>query len=169
MLYYFNKGKNATETQKKICVVYGEDAVTDWMCQKWFAKFHAGDFSLDNTPQLGRFVKVGSDQIQTLTENNQCSTMWEIANILKISKSIKLLVKMKNVTSTSLKKLNGLLANPVLLIFWGTNLHSYQQWKSVPFSQLPRQHLCLVIFIKAINNTCEMISHYCFDLHYYDD
>ena len=87
------------------------------MCQKWFAKFHAGDFSLDNTPQLGRFVKVGSDQIQTLTENNQCSTMWEIANILKISKSIKLLVKMKNVTSTSLKKLNGLLANPVLLIF----------------------------------------------------
>ena len=29
MLYYFNKGKNATETQKKTCVVYGEDAVTD--------------------------------------------------------------------------------------------------------------------------------------------
>ena len=32
--------------QKKICAVYGESAVTDQMCQKWFAKFHAGDFSL---------------------------------------------------------------------------------------------------------------------------
>ena len=29
MLYYFNKGKNTTETGKKICDVYGEGAVTD--------------------------------------------------------------------------------------------------------------------------------------------
>ena len=39
MLYYFKKGKNATETQKKICAVYREGAVTDRTCQKWFAKF----------------------------------------------------------------------------------------------------------------------------------
>ena len=47
MLYYFKKGKNATEMQKKICAVYGEDIVTDQMCQKSFVKFHAGDFSRD--------------------------------------------------------------------------------------------------------------------------
>ena len=29
MLYYFKKGKNTTEMQKKICAVYGEGAVTD--------------------------------------------------------------------------------------------------------------------------------------------
>ena len=39
MLYYFKKGKNTIETQKKICAVYGEGAVTDRTCQKWFAKF----------------------------------------------------------------------------------------------------------------------------------
>ena len=39
MLYYFKEDKNATEAQISICAVYGEDAVTDWMCQKWFAKF----------------------------------------------------------------------------------------------------------------------------------
>ena len=39
MLYYFKKGKNATEKQKKICAVYGEGAVTHGTCQKWFAKF----------------------------------------------------------------------------------------------------------------------------------
>ena len=39
MLYYFKRGKNATETQKKICAVYGEGAVTDQTCQKWFVKF----------------------------------------------------------------------------------------------------------------------------------
>ena len=32
MLYYFKKGKNATETHThKICAVYGEGAVTDRM------------------------------------------------------------------------------------------------------------------------------------------
>ena len=29
MHYYFKKGKNATETQKKICAVYGEGVMTD--------------------------------------------------------------------------------------------------------------------------------------------
>ena len=68
------------------------------MCQKWFVKFHAGDFSLDNAPWLGRPVEVDSNQIETLIENNQHYTRWEIADILRLSKSIKLLEKMKNVS-----------------------------------------------------------------------
>ena len=87
MLYYFKKGKNATETQKKICAVYGEGAVTDRTCQKWFAKFRAGDFSPDEAPRSGRPAEVDSDQIKTLIENNQRYTTREIANILKIPKS----------------------------------------------------------------------------------
>ena len=58
------------------------------MCQKWFAKFCAGDVLLDDAPQLGRPIEVDSDQIETLIENSQCYTMQEIADILKISKSI---------------------------------------------------------------------------------
>ena len=38
------------------------------MGQKWFAKFHAGDFSVDNTPQSGRPVGVDSNQVETLIE-----------------------------------------------------------------------------------------------------
>ena len=37
--YYFKKGKNATEIQKKICAVYEEGAVIDQACQKCFVKF----------------------------------------------------------------------------------------------------------------------------------
>ena len=75
MLYYFKKSKNATETHKKICAVYGEGAVTDQTCQKWFAKFRAGDFSLDDAPWSGRPVEVDNDQIETIIENNQHYTM----------------------------------------------------------------------------------------------
>jgi len=46
--YYFKKGKNAAEMQKKICAVFGEGAVTDQTCRKWFARFHVGDFSMDD-------------------------------------------------------------------------------------------------------------------------
>ena len=67
------------------------------MCQKWFVKFCAGDFSLDDAPRSGRPVEVDSYKIETLIENNQCYTTWELADILRISKSIKLLVKTENV------------------------------------------------------------------------
>ena len=67
------------------------------MCQKWFAKFHAGHFLLDDAPQSGRPVEVDGDQIETLNENNQCYTMWELAYIFKISKSI-VICEMKNMS-----------------------------------------------------------------------
>ena len=88
MFYYFKKSKNATETpKKKISPVCGEGAVTDRTYQNWFAKFPAGDFSLDHASWSGRQVEVDSNQIKTLVENNQHYATWETANILKISKS----------------------------------------------------------------------------------
>ena len=50
-------------------------------------KFSAGDFSLVDAPQSSRPVEADSDQIKTLTENNQHYTSWEVADILTISKS----------------------------------------------------------------------------------
>ena len=65
MLYYFKKGENTTGTQKKICAVCREGAVTDRTYQKWFAKFCAGDFWLDNDAAQSRgTVEVDSDQIE---------------------------------------------------------------------------------------------------------
>ena len=88
--------------------MYEEDAVTDQTCQKWFAKFCAGNFSLDDAPQLDRPGELDSDKIKTLNEKHQCSTTWERASILKISKLMKLLVKIKNVSFILWKKPYGL-------------------------------------------------------------
>ena len=63
--------------------MYGEVAVTDQMCQKRFVKFQAGNFLL----HIQRPPEVDSDQVKTVIENNEWCTMWEIANILKISRS----------------------------------------------------------------------------------
>ena len=77
-------------------------------------KFHAGDFSLDTNPQLGRQVEIDSNQIEKLIESNQHYNMWEIANIFKISKSIKSLVKMKNVSFILQNNPYGFLDNPIV-------------------------------------------------------
>ena len=39
MLYYFKKDKITTETQKMICAVYGEGAVTDPTCRSGLQSF----------------------------------------------------------------------------------------------------------------------------------
>ena len=57
----------------------------------------AGGFSLDNASQLGRPVEVDSDQIKTLIENHQHYTAGDSRH-MQISKSIQLLVRMKNVS-----------------------------------------------------------------------
>ena len=92
--------------------MYEEGAVTDQTCQKCFAKFRAGNFSLDDALWSGRPVEVDNDQMKTLSENNQCYTKQEIADILKISKSIKLWVKMRNVSYFT-EKLYRLLGPPI--------------------------------------------------------
>ena len=53
---------------------------------------------LDVAPWSGRPGEVDSEQKETLIEHNQYYTMQDIADILKISKSIKLLVKVKNMS-----------------------------------------------------------------------
>jgi hypothetical protein len=84
ILFYFEKGNNAAQTQGKICALYGEDAVNELTCRKWFASFLAGNFDLDDAPCSGRLVGVNDDQINTLIKNTPRYTTRIIAKILKI-------------------------------------------------------------------------------------
>ena len=103
MLYYFKKGKNTIEMQKKI-VQCMEKVLWLIAYVKSGLQSFAGHFLLDDVLWLGRLFEVDSDQIEMLTENNQCYIMKEIADILKISKSIKSLMKRKKVSLTLQKK-----------------------------------------------------------------
>ena len=82
MLYYFNKGKHATEMQKekKFCEIYGKGTVTDRMGQKWFVKFHARDFLLDYALQSSRPVEVLVIKSRQINWGQSTLYTWEIAN-----------------------------------------------------------------------------------------
>ena len=109
ILCYIKKYKKQLKC-KKICAVYEEGAVTDWTCQKWCAKLRAGDFSLDDAPHW-RWWHSNRD-----IENNQRSTMREVADMLKTPKSIKLLMKMKTYLLFYGEKTHTIFSQPNILL-----------------------------------------------------
>jgi len=53
LLFYFRKEKKRNANEKK-CALYGEDAITERMYQRWFAK-SCWWFSLDLSNEYKRF------------------------------------------------------------------------------------------------------------------
>lgn len=50
--------------------MYGKDALLKRVCQKWFAKFHSGNFNIKDAPWLERPVEIDSNKIKTLIDAN---------------------------------------------------------------------------------------------------
>lgn len=85
LLFYFRKGKNASQAHKKLCAVYGDEALKERQCQNWFAKFRSGDFSLKDEKRSGRPVEVDDDLIKAIIDSDRHSTTREIAEKLHVS------------------------------------------------------------------------------------
>ena len=74
ILCEFQKWNNATVACANLCSVFGEDAVTDCTCQRWFSKFKSGDLSVDNEPHVGHPTKFDDEVLQAMLEEDPCLT-----------------------------------------------------------------------------------------------
>ena len=84
MLFFYRKGKNATQAANKICAVYGEGAIAERTMRKWFARFKTGDFNLEDQERPGKSSTTDEDQIKTLIENDPCYTTCKLAEMLNV-------------------------------------------------------------------------------------
>ena len=87
MLFFYRKGKNVTQTTNKIWAIYGDGAIAERIVRKWFPKFKADDFNLEDQERPSRPSVIDKDQIKTLPENNPRYMTCELAEISKILKS----------------------------------------------------------------------------------
>ena len=85
LLFYYRKEKNASQVCKKICEVYGEDALKERQCRNWFDKFRKGDFSLKDEHRSGRPLDVNDDEIRDLIKKDRHRTTRGIARKLSVS------------------------------------------------------------------------------------
>ena len=65
--------KTATESHRILVEVYGEHALAQRTCQKWFALFKSGDFGLEDEERYGQAKKFEDEELEALL-NEDCET-----------------------------------------------------------------------------------------------
>ena len=85
----FKKEGNTMVASGNLCSVFGEDTVTVWMCQRWFAKFLFDDFIMDEERHSGCPYKGNDDILQTgLREDPHLTSTALDKKLLSCSKMI---------------------------------------------------------------------------------
>lgn len=87
LLYHFRKGENASQTRRKICDVYGADAISKSICLFWFKRFRSGNFLIEDAARSGRPAAAEDDEILKLVRTNQHLSTREIAEKLDVHHS----------------------------------------------------------------------------------
>lgn len=86
MLYEFRKRITVGAATKNIQNVYLDRAPALRMIKKWFAKFHRGDFILEDEPRSERPSDIDDDVLRILIANNARISTEEVAKALNIDR-----------------------------------------------------------------------------------
>lgn len=62
-----------------------DDALTERVCQKRFAKFHSGDLDVNDASRSGRPTDIDSSDVKAIIDENPSQSGREIATALNIS------------------------------------------------------------------------------------
>ena len=85
LLHYFNMKKTAVERHRILVEVYGEHALAERTCQKWFARFKSGDFGLEDEKRHGQPKKFEDEELEALLDEDCCQTQEELAKSLGVT------------------------------------------------------------------------------------
>jgi len=104
LLHYFNMKKKAAESHRILVEMYGEHALAERTCQKWFARFKSGHFDLEDEERVGAPPKFEDAELEELLDQDPAQTQEELAKTLgvdhsTISKRLKANKKTKKMTS----------------------------------------------------------------------
>ncbi|EGI68987.1 Mariner Mos1 transposase, partial [Acromyrmex echinatior] len=75
--------KSAAESHRILVEVYGDHALSERTCQKWFARFKSGDFDLEDQERAGCPRKFA--ELEALLDEDPCQTQEELALSLEVT------------------------------------------------------------------------------------
>ena len=87
LLNNFNMKKSATESHRILVEVYGDHALAERTCQKWFARFKSGDFCLEDQERPGQPKKFEDAELAALLDQDSCQTQEDLAKSLGVEQS----------------------------------------------------------------------------------
>ena len=83
LLFYFRKGKNATQAYRKLCGVYSDQCLSERQCQNWFARFRSGNFNVQDEPAGRPIVEKVEEILEKIAVDRYISSR-DIATKLNI-------------------------------------------------------------------------------------
>ena len=86
-LHYFNMKKTAAESHLILVEVYGEYALAELPCQKWFTRFKSGHFGLEDEELPGQPKKFEDEELEALLDEDCCQTQEELAGSLEVTQA----------------------------------------------------------------------------------
>ena len=87
LFLYFKMKKTAAESHLTLVEVYGEHALAERACQKWFARFKSGDFGLEDEERHGQPKKFENEELEVLIDEDCCQTQEELAESLGVTQT----------------------------------------------------------------------------------
>ena len=79
--------KTAAESHRILVEVYGEHALAERTCQKWFARFKSGDFGLEDKGRPGQPKKFKDEELEALLDADCCQKQEELAESLGVTQA----------------------------------------------------------------------------------
>ena len=87
LLHYFNMKKTAAKSHRILVEVYGEHALAERTCEKWFARFKSGDFGLEDEERAGQPKKFEDEELEALLDEDCCQTQEKLAKSLGVTQA----------------------------------------------------------------------------------
>jgi histone-lysine N-methyltransferase SETMAR len=79
---------NAAQTAIELKAVYGESSPNERKCERWFARFKQGDYSLEDKLRSGRPSEVDEEKLEAIRKANPRQTEEEMGEQLGISHQV---------------------------------------------------------------------------------
>ena len=81
LLYEFRLGHSVDEAHQNLSKVYAENAPSERTCYRWFKKFRAGNFSMEEEERFGRPNSIDVHKLIELIESDSFSTSSELSSL----------------------------------------------------------------------------------------
>lgn len=85
LLNYFNMNKSVYDSFWTLEDVYGEEALTERTCQRWFKRFKSGKFNLEDKDYIRKPKKFEDEELEVMVNEDSSKTQQELANILRVT------------------------------------------------------------------------------------
>ena len=79
--------KTAAESHRILVKIYGEHALAERTCQKWFARFKSGDFGSEDEEPPGQPKTIEDEELEVLLDEDCCQTQEELAESFGVTQA----------------------------------------------------------------------------------